>query len=98
MLVDVKVKTTTQIDIEPDEAFRLLCKTLNMECVLDDEDTFRIKKDENGDNRVHHFYYDGSYDIRPYDDRGDLFIALRNVAVQMFPNLPFRNADYIYGG
>lgn len=30
------------------------------------------------------------------DDRGDLFIALCNVAVNMFPNVSFRNADFIY--
>lgn len=30
------------------------------------------------------------------DDRGDLFIALRNAAVNFIPNLYFRNADYIY--
>lgn len=31
------------------------------------------------------------------DDRGDLFIALCNVAVNMFPNLDFRSVDFIYG-
>lgn len=31
-----------------------------------------------------------------YDERGDLFVALRNVAVNMFPNLWFRSDDYIY--
>jgi hypothetical protein len=31
------------------------------------------------------------------DDRGDLFVALRNVVVQMVPNVYFRSADYIYG-
>lgn len=31
MIVDVNTKATCQIDIEPEEAFRILCKTLNME-------------------------------------------------------------------
>lgn len=96
MLVDVKVKTDMQIDIEPEEAFRVLCETLNMKFVLDDYNDFIIKKDPYGDNRVYQRYFDGAYETRPYDDRGDLFIALRNVAVQMFPNLHFRNEKYIY--
>ena len=29
------------------------------------------------------------------DDRGKLFIALRNVAVNIFPNVLFRNDEYI---
>lgn len=30
------------------------------------------------------------------NDRGELFIALRNVAVNLFPNVIFRNDPYIY--
>ena len=31
MLVDITAKQTFKADIEPEEAFRILCKTLHME-------------------------------------------------------------------
>ena len=91
MLIDVK--TTKQIDIDEYEAFRILCKTLNMEFVLDENIDFFVRKDDYGDNCVY-YIKDGHDEI--YDWRGDLFVALRNVAVNLFPNLEFREAEYIY--
>ena len=88
MLIDVK--TTRQIDIDEYEAFRILCKTLHMDFVLYDDVNFRVEKDEDGENRVYVLYNE------IYDDRGDLFVALRNVAVNLFPNLEFRGEKYIY--
>lgn len=88
MLIDVK--TTRQIDIDEYEAFRILCKTLHMEFVLNTDINFRVEKDVDGENRVYVLYNE------PYDDRGDLFVALRNVAVNLFPNLEFRGEKYIY--
>ena len=35
MIIDARVESIANIDIESDEAFRILCKTLNMEFVLD---------------------------------------------------------------
>lgn len=75
-------------EISPDEAFRILCKCLDMDCALDEDANYFIKdgavcKTVNGEDKV-------------IDDRADLFIALRNVAVNMYPNVLFRNADYIY--
>lgn len=93
MIVDIKTKATCQVDIEADEAFRMLCKTLNMEFVLNDEIDFFVRKDCYGKNCV--YYIRDGHD-EEYDNRGDLFIALRNVAVNIFPNAGFRNADYIY--
>jgi len=93
MLVDVRAKAVCQIDIDEYEAFRLLCKTLNMEFVFKEEINFFVRKDEYGDNCVY-YTKDGHDEI--YDERGDLFVALRNVAVNMFPNVYFRSADYIY--
>ena len=87
MIVDMK--TNYKIDIEPEEAFRILCQTLRMDIVLVEDANVYVKKDEYGDNCVYCKY-------GKYDDRGDLFVALRNVAVNLFPNLSFRNADYIY--
>lgn len=94
MNVDVKTSAIVNIDIESDEAFKVLCKTLNMEYILNDEYDFYIEKDSHGNNCVCRRMPNGH--PKRYDDRGDLFIALRNVAVNMFPNLPFRNNDYIY--
>ena len=91
MLIDVK--TTKQIDIDQYEAFRILCKTLAMEFVLDEDIDFFVRKDDYGDNCVY-YIKDGHDEI--YDDRGDLFVALRNVAVNLFPNLEFRGEKYIY--
>lgn len=91
MLIDVK--TTKQIDIDQYEAFRILCKTLDMEFVLDENIDFFVRKDDCGDNCVY-YIRDGHDEI--YDWRGDLFVALRNVAVNLIPNLEFREAKYIY--
>lgn len=93
MLIDVEAKSVCQINIDKYEALRILCKTLHMEFVLDEEIDFFVKKDEYGENCVY-YIKDGHDEL--YDDRGDLFIALRNVAVNMIQNLYFRSADYIY--
>lgn len=90
MIIDIITKTTQQIDIEPEEAFRALCKTLNMDYVLDEDTDYRVLRDDIDDDR--HVYVDNIM----FDDRGDLFAALRNVAVNIFPNTSFRGADYIY--
>ena len=91
MLIDVK--TTKQIDIDQYEAFRILCKTLDMEFVLDEDIDFFVRKDDCGDNCVY-YIRDGHDEM--YDWRGDLFVALRNVAINLFPTLEFRGAKYIY--
>lgn len=93
MIIDVNTKAICQIDIDKCEAFRILCKTLHMEFVLDEDIDFFVRKDCYGENCVY-YTKDGHDEV--YDDRGDLFVALRNVAVNMFPNLYFRGADYIY--
>lgn len=93
MLVNTKVNSICQIDIDEAEAFRILCQILNMSFVLDEDVELFVKKDECGDNEV---YFIANDKEQKLDDRGDLFVALRNVAVNMFPNLSFRSADYIY--
>jgi hypothetical protein len=85
----VNLPANCEIHIEPEETFRMLCEALRMEIVLLENADVYVKKDEYGDNCVYSKY-------GKYDDRGDLFIALRNVAVNIFPNVSFRNADYIY--
>ena len=93
MVVDAKVSAVLNIDIECDEAFRILCKTLDMEFVLDEDTEFFIQKDSDGNNCVYQMYMGCGVKV---DDRGDLFVALRNVAAQIFHNVYFRNAEYIY--
>ena len=93
MQIDVKCTAVCKIDIDSSEAFRILCKSLNMDFVLEDKN-FIVKKDEDEDENYVYIIKDGKEEI--YDERGDLFVALRNVAVNMFPNLEFRNENYIY--
>ena len=90
MIIETKVKTVINIDIEPDEAFRILCETLKMSSVLSEDDEFFVKQDERGKNSV--YCTCKGYD-KKWDDRGDLFIALRNVKKNMFSNLYFRDED-----
>lgn len=44
MIVNAKVKSICQIDINEAEAFRILCKTINMEFVLDEVAEMFVKK------------------------------------------------------
>ena len=93
MLIDANIKAKYEIDIDECEAFRILCKTLHMDFVLDEDTKFFVRKNEYDENCV--YVMRNGHD-EEYDDRGDLFVSLRNVAVNLFPNVLFRNADYIY--
>lgn len=93
MLIDITTKNVSRVDIDSEEAFKILCKTLNMEFVLWENTDFFVRESYQGDNRV--YLIRNGHD-EEYDDRGDLFVALRNVAVNIFPNLSFRSAEYIY--
>lgn len=90
MKVDVKTSAICQIDIDEIEAFRILCKTLHMDFVLDEDTDYFVRKDEYEENCIY------AMNGLKFDDRGDLFVALRNVAVNIIPNVRFRSADYIY--
>ena len=79
--------------IDEYDAFRHLCKMLYMDAVLDEDTDYYVVKDDSGECVVCRMK-DGHDEV--YDDRGELFIALRNVAVQLFPNTLFRNDNYIY--
>ena len=93
MEVNINTKAVCTIDIDSSEAFRILCKTLHMDFVLDEDIDFFVRKNDEEENCVY-VIRNGHDEL--YDERGDLFVALRNVAVNMFPNLWFRSADYIY--
>ena len=93
MEVNINTKAVCTIDIDSSEAFGILCKTLHMDFVLDEDIDFFVRKNDEEENCV--YVIRNGHD-KLYDERGDLFVALRNVAVNMFPNLWFRSADYIY--
>lgn len=90
MRLEVNTFQKAEIDISKIEALRILCKTLEMEFVLDEDRKFYV-------NEVGEVWesISGRSD-RHIDDRGDLFIALRNVAVNIVSNVYFRSAPYIY--
>ena len=87
MIIDVEKKTIRQIDVDEYEAFKILCSKLDMDCVLDEDTDFIVTKDGFDSNTVCDLH-DGVYNI--YDDRGDLFIALRSVAIELFPDLALK--------
>lgn len=93
MILDIKANAICKIEINSYEAFRMLCKTLHMEFVLNEDIDFFIKEDRYGIRCVY-CIKDGCEE--EYDNRGDLFIALCNVAVMLFSDVSFRNAEYIY--
>lgn len=92
MLIDMESTVKSQINIDEIGALKLLCKTLHMDFALDEDTDYFVRKDENGENGV---YIKDGHDTK-IDDRGDLFVALRSVAVNIVPNVLFRSADYIY--
>lgn len=87
------MKIKFEHEITTDEAFEILLHNLNIGEVLDDREVYTVAEKEDGEKWVCKIK-DGKELL--IDDRGDLFIALRNVAVNLYPNLIFRNADYIY--
>lgn len=87
----MKIKFEHEISIK--ESFEILLKNLCMEIVLEEDENYIIHKDKDGENGI--YVIKDDHEIL-FDYRGDLFIALRNVAVNLYPNLLFRNADYIY--
>lgn len=94
MKLEVPVNAVIPIDIDSQTAFRVLCSSLSMDFVLSNEGQYFVRTAKYGEKEVWERQKDGSVVL--YDDRGELFVALSNVAVQMFPNLPFRGEDYIY--
>ena len=89
MEIEAIVKEKVKIDVSEIEALHILCKVLHMDFVIDEDRDFYLNEAgevcETVNGRNKHI-----------DDRGDLFIALRNVAVNIVPNVAFRNAPYIY--
>lgn len=83
MEVDVNCKSVVKIDIDSGEAFRLLVKTLHMNCILDDENEYCTFDDgvEIGVYKLDHGHN------KLVDDRGELYEALMATARCIFPNV-----------
>lgn len=86
MEIDIKTNAVLKVDINSSEALNILCKTLDMDFALDEEKEYFVAKNEYGENAV--FINEYGHD-KCIDDRGDLFIALRNVIVNMCPQCLF---------
>ena len=65
-----------------------------MEWVLIEDKDFVVKNDSYGELIVYEKNFKTG-ELKPYDDRWYLFVTIRNLIVQMYPNVEFRN-DYIY--
>ncbi len=79
-------------DISEDDTERLfkgLVKSLDMECVLEDNDSYKLKYD-NKSNEIN--LYLGN---EIYDDRGELYRYLCKVAGLIFPNIEKKNLDIL---
>lgn len=88
MKVNVTRKEEIEIDINEIEAFKILCRTLNMEGILCEDFQYYVLEDEYGDRSV---WVCGTESDYKYDDRGDLFLALCGVAENIIPNCELRN-------
>lgn len=71
-----------EIELNKEDAFRALLEVLDMSWI-DDDGKFEIKSGK--------VLKDGEV----FDDRADLFAALRNVENSIYPNLEFRGDAYI---
>jgi len=76
------MKITIEMDLDKDQALDALLEILHMTWI-NDEGNFEIKNGK--------VYKNGKH----YDDRADLFAALRNVENALYPNLDFRGDPYI---
>lgn len=95
--VEVTAKTKMTIEVTQPEALRILCKTLGMEFIYDDTCRYYPKYiNEPGYEGCVVCYKDKDGKERVVSESGDLFIALCNVIVNMFPNTEFRSEDWIY--
>lgn len=70
-------------------ALRAFLKHSDMEFVLDQDSTFTIERTPFGGWAV---MRDGEL----FDDRGKLFVCLRNLLVVTIPDLKFRSDPYIF--
>jgi len=77
--MNVHVNAIVPIEIDAEESFRLLCKCLDMDFILKDED-YVVKENEWEEKVVY-------LNDEIIDDRGELFESLMNLAKNIFPNV-----------
>lgn len=75
---------TLNVDIDAAEAFRALCRALNMDFVLDEDTKYFCYNDN---------VYSNGWDLID-EDRSELFLALRQVSELIIPNVAFRGENY----
>lgn len=92
--VEVTAKTKMTIEVTSPEALRILCKTLDMGFIFDDDRRYYPRRVD--EETCYVCYKDNNGSERVMDERGDLFVALCNVCVNMFPNTDIRGEDFIY--
>ena len=80
--------------ISSEDCFELLCKNLYMDFVLDEDNEYIIKE-KNGKNCVYKYDEDEENYIF-FDERGDLFEALRNVAINIKNNDKYKEEYNLY--
>lgn len=91
MIMRVEAIKRENVDIEIDEidAFKVLCKTLHMDFMLDDNKHIYAAEDTNTGEIV------VVKDDKVIDDRGKLYIALCAVAECIVPNCELRNQKIV---
>jgi hypothetical protein len=84
MKVKVKANGEFEVDIDYNQAFYALCQTLGMDWAIEERKHFVVEENDFGE-KVVCVVVDGEKHI--YDDRGELFLAIRNLAEAIFPNI-----------
>lgn len=87
--VEAIKKEYVDIEVNTSDAFRILCQTLDMEWMLDDDLDFYAALDKETEEC---FVMKGG---EVYDDRGELYLALCNLAREIFPNCELRNPTVV---
>lgn len=75
------------------ELIRKLCKELDMEFVLDEDNDYAVAEDKCDDRSGGYIVWRNG---KPYDDRAAEFIALRSLIVTLFGTAEYRNDPYIF--
>ena len=83
MEVDVNCKSVVKIDVNSEEAFKLLAKTLHMDFILDENITDKLYVRDNGDGELS-IYDTSKHHDELFDDRGELYNALMATARCIF--------------
>lgn len=89
------MKINFEYEVTSTKALEILCETLHMKFALDEDEDFYIQKNSDGELSVYKKNKETG-ELELYDDRGNLFVSIRNLVVAMYPNVYFRSDNYIY--